>query len=167
MSRLVDFYRGDATDSEGRWLSEILGWDDEELEVVHDYIQWLFPLEEPSRFNPDAPLLTATDKAEFQRDPVIRVNFMKSYSRFLSFLGLSRHDSGAISEGPNFSRRTDDVWRSPNHNWLRITRVLTSLCLAGFEAEARQLYARLEALYSSRRFPVTAETFAYWTGAID
>jgi len=166
MSRLVDFYRGDATDIEGRWLSEILAWDDEEFELVHDFIQWLFPLEEPSRFNPDAPLLTATDRAELQCDPVIRENLLKSYSRILTFLGLSRNDAGGIDEGPNFSRRADDVWQSPNHNWLRITRILRSLYLVGLEAEARQLYARLDAIYTSRRFPITAETFGYWTEAI-
>ena len=48
MSRLLDFYRGLKADTEGRSLKEILAWDEDDLEAVHDFIQWLFPLPEPS-----------------------------------------------------------------------------------------------------------------------
>jgi hypothetical protein len=65
MSRLVEFYFGRATDSEGRLLHEIWEWGDDDFEEVHDFVQWLFPLPEPSRFNPDAPLLTEEDVASF------------------------------------------------------------------------------------------------------
>ena len=50
-SALITFYRGSGTDHAGRRIDEILSWDDAALESVHDYIQWLFPLDEPSRFN--------------------------------------------------------------------------------------------------------------------
>jgi hypothetical protein len=50
-SRLLAFYRGQAPDDAGRWLKDIWEWDDEQLETTHDFIQWLFPLPEPSRFN--------------------------------------------------------------------------------------------------------------------
>jgi hypothetical protein len=40
---LLAFYRGLAPDNRGRYLREILLWDDVDLEYVHDYIQWLFP----------------------------------------------------------------------------------------------------------------------------
>src|SRR5262245_17647755 len=36
MSRLVEFYRGEASDTEGRRLEEIWAWDDDSLEAVHD-----------------------------------------------------------------------------------------------------------------------------------
>src|ERR1022692_1897101 len=93
MSRLVDFYRGVKTDIEGRHLNDILDWPDDDLEAVHDFIQWLFPLPEPSGFNPDAPLLTEADIAAFKSDPVLQANLMKSFERILTFLGL------ALSEG--------------------------------------------------------------------
>ena len=68
LSNLVAFYRENAPDSEGRTLSQLWAWDDERLEEVHDYIQWLFPLPEPSQFNPDAPLLTPQDIEAFKWD---------------------------------------------------------------------------------------------------
>jgi hypothetical protein len=167
MSHLVDFYRGEATDSEGRFLRDLWGWDDDDLEAVHDFIQWLFPLPEPSRYNPDAPLLTEADVAAFQDDERLRANLRRSFQRILTFLGLSLTAEGQVVEGPNFRARLSDVWAVPNHNWLRITRILRSLSLLGLRDEVRALYDRLDALRGSRRFPIPADTFRYWTDAIE
>jgi hypothetical protein len=166
MSRLQDFYRRLGTDTEGRRLEDILAWPDDDLEAVHDFIQWLFPLPEPSQFNSDAPLLTDQDIAAFKSDPVLQANLMKSFERILAFLGLVLAD-GKIVDGPRFTARVADVWASPNHNWLRITRILRSLTLLGMTAQAQALYERLDAMYSSRRFPIWAETFRYWTEAVE
>jgi hypothetical protein len=68
MSRLLDFYRGQARDEDNRLLADLWAWSDADLEEVHDYIQWMFPLPEPSRFNLDAPLLTDDDIAAFRDD---------------------------------------------------------------------------------------------------
>lgn len=54
---ILSFYQGKSPDSEGRMLENIWSWDYQELEYTHDYIHWLFPLKESSRFNPNAPLL--------------------------------------------------------------------------------------------------------------
>jgi opioid growth factor receptor-like protein len=166
MSRLLDFYRGQATDSEGRRLSELWTWDDDSLEAVHDFIQWLFPLPEPSQFNPDAPLLTPEDIAAFRAEESLRANLRRSFERILSFLGLAERTDGSIGEGPNFASRAADVWTTPNHNWLRITRILRSLTLLGLEDEARALYACLSGFYQARRFPIPDMTFRYWTAAV-
>src|SRR5690606_1091064 len=65
MTGVVEFYRGHAPDAEGRRLQDIWNWSDEELEVFHDYIQWLLPLSDPSRFYPDASLLSCEEVAAF------------------------------------------------------------------------------------------------------
>jgi hypothetical protein len=166
MSQLIDFYRGEGTDAEGRRLDAILAWPDDDLEAVHDFIQWLFPLPEPSRFNPDAPLLTPEDVDAFRQDPILRANLRRSYGRFLSFLGLTEAEGGEVVEGPNFARRAADVWEYPGHNWLRVTRVLRCLHLLGLDDEARALYRRLEDFHTRRRFPIGDDTFRCWTAAV-
>jgi len=166
MSQLLEFYRGEGTDAEGRRLDDVLAWRDGRLEAVHDFIQWLFPLPEPSRFNPDAPLLTAEDVAAFRQDPTIRANLRRSFERILPFLGLAETADGEVVEAPNFARRAPDVWDHPNHNWLRISRILRSLHLLGLEAEAQALYRRLEDFHKRRRFPIGDDTFRYWTDAV-
>jgi hypothetical protein len=167
MSRLFDFYRGEATDCEGRSLKEILAWDDDDLEAVHDFIQWIFPMPEPSQFNSDAPLLTEADIAAFKSDTVLQRNLLKSFDRILRFLGLTKTSNGKVVEGNNFSARIPDVWAMPNHNWLRISRILRSLTLLGMESQAVALYERLADYFTSRRFPIPANTFRYWTEAVN
>jgi hypothetical protein len=71
-----------------------------------------------------------------------------------------------VAEGDNFLARIPDVWAVPNHNWLRITRILRSLTLLGMETQAQALYERLVALYQSRQFPIPATTFRFWTAAV-
>lgn len=165
MSQLLDFYRG-GKDCEGRLLADILRWDDEELEIAHDFIQWLFPLPERSRFNPDAPVLTSEDIAAFQQEESLRARLRESLDRLLSFLGFAWTADGRIANGANFARRARELWDYPNHNWLRITRILRSLTLLGLAAEAQALFQHLDELYGSRRYPITAETFAYWQNAV-
>src|SRR4051812_19771894 len=130
MSRLIDFYRGTGTDSEGRTIATVWAFSDAELESIHDFIQWLFPLREPSRFNPDAPLLTDADIAVFHADPALRANLLRSLEGFLAFLGL-RFDGDAVVPAADFESK--NVLAFENHNWLRITRVLTSTRLLGLE----------------------------------
>jgi hypothetical protein len=91
---------------------------------------------------------------------------MKSFKRILTFLGLSLSDKGEVVEGQNFTARVPDAWASPNHNWLRITRILRSLTLLGMEGQAQALYERLDAIYRSRKFPIPANTFSYWTEVV-
>jgi hypothetical protein len=166
MSRLVDFYRGDKPDTEGRSLKDLWAWDDDTLEAVHDFIQWLFPLPEPSAYNWNAPRLTADDIAAFASDATLRSNLRTSFDRILTFLGLAATADGEIVDGPNLAARAHDVWASPNHNWLRISRILRSLTLLGRSDEAQALYHWLESAHRSQRFPIDAETFAYWQRAV-
>ena len=96
MSPLLAFYRGAGPDAAGRTIDEIWAFDHRQLEMVHDFIQWLFPLPEPSRFNPDAPLLTAADMAAFRAAPALRARALRSLDLMLAFYGLAR--TGAAIE---------------------------------------------------------------------
>jgi len=163
MSQLTAFYRGTGTDVEGRTLAGIWAYSDAELEGVHDFIQWLFPLRERSGFNPDAPLLTDADVAEFRADPTLRANLLRSFEVFLAFLGL-RFEGGKVAEAPDFAGK-QQVWRYPNHNWLRITRVLSSTRLLGHEDASRAFFDFLRAYRDGGRSGITADSFRYWDEA--
>jgi Opioid growth factor receptor (OGFr) conserved region len=65
-SLIIAFYSGTGPDNRGRYLHEIQQWADDRLEGVHDYIQWLFPLPEPSGFNVAAPVLNSDSIQEFR-----------------------------------------------------------------------------------------------------
>lgn len=162
MSRLTEFYRGKAPDTEGRTLADLWAYSDREMESVHDFIQWAFPLREPSQFNPDAPLVTDADVDEFRADPALREALRRSFDRFLAFLGL-RHDGSEVIEGADFARKRA-VWSHPNHNWLRITRVLASTRMLGLEPESRAFFAFLKARRDAGP-GIDPTTFRYWERA--
>jgi Opioid growth factor receptor (OGFr) conserved region len=85
---LVSFYSDTGPDSRGRFLREIQNWSDAELELAHDYIQWLFPLAERSGFNPNAPILNAYTINRFRSDADLRRRLQTSLVRMLAFYGL-------------------------------------------------------------------------------
>ena len=84
---IVQFYSG-GRDAAGRTLDEILAADDEWLESVHDYIQWLFPTRQPSGVNPLAPLVNDATIAAFRRDAALRERLRRAFNRMLTFYGL-------------------------------------------------------------------------------
>ncbi|MBM4069495.1 MAG: hypothetical protein FJ271_11180, partial [Planctomycetes bacterium] len=69
-------------------------------------------------------------------------------------------------DGHNFSARAREVWAAPNHNWLRITRILRCLSLAGMATQARALCDGLLEFHTNRRFAIPASTLKYWTDAV-
>ncbi len=163
MSRLTEFYRGSAADAEGRTLADLQALDDRAMESVHDFIQWMFPLREPSRYNPDAPLVTDADVDEFRADPALREALARSLRRFLAFLGLG-FEGDVVVEAADFDRRRG-VFLRPNHNWLRITRVLASTRMLGLARESEAFFAFLRDRRDSGAIQVAPDTFGYWREA--
>ncbi len=163
---LIAFYRDGARDDRGRTLAEILAWDDDRLEDVHDFIQWLFPLPERSGANPSAPTLDVATIEAFQASREMRERLRQSFDRMLRFYGLA-WDTGAaaavIVRAPNFAVRAQNWLWPMNHNHLRITRILRSTLLLGLEAESKALFDALNAIY--REFPtrISARTHAFWS----
>lgn len=167
MSAIVNFYSGTGRDGSGRTLDEILRWPDHQLEAVHDYIQWLFPLPEPSGANPWAPVLTPQDIAAFHASEPMRTRLHEAFTRMLRFYGLV--EENAIERRPAFAVHARN-WLTPgNHNHLRITRILRCLRVLGLEAEAQAFWEFLRCLYDDEsaagRNTITGRTFAFWERA--
>ena len=164
-SALVCFYRGSDGDHRGRRIDDILSWNDQALESVHDYIQWLFPLDEPSAFNVSAPLVTIADREAFRTDPTLANNLRRSFDRMLAFYGLELVDE-QVRRGTNWTERSE-VWLHPhNHNYLRLTRILKSLKLLGQPDLAQALGEALLSEYRRSPDRVGATTADYWKAAV-
>lgn len=165
--RLIRFFDG-GVDDDGRRLEEILRWDDMRLEMVHDYIQWLFPLAEASGANPRAPVLDANAIATIRGDAAMQRRLRAAYERMLEFYGF-RRDDDAVVEGPRFAKAAQNWLHPGNHNHLRLSRILRSLRVLGMEDEAAALWEALRALYEREtavgRRVISAETFGYWRRA--
>jgi hypothetical protein len=171
-SRIIGFYSGTKPDNRGRYLQEIQWWPDDQLEKVHDYIQWLFPLLEPSGFNLAAPVLNRESIQEFRTRPDLQEKLRVSFLRMMNFYGLEARsgEQVTVSRAPNFATKAA-VWLFPgNHNHLRITRILKCLDVLGLEAEAQAFFDCLSEIYNdeqNRPTPaISDETMRYWREAV-
>ena len=162
---LVSFYSGLSTDNLGRSLEEIQDWGYDRLEGVHNYVQWLFPLSERSNFNPDAPILDADQIVAFRSSDELKARLIKSFKVMLRFYGLCVEDKGGtieITKSDEYAQRKG-TWLTPgNHNYLRITRILTSLRLLGLREYAEVFLALLERLYEEESQRIGSTTLGYW-----
>ena len=166
---LLRFYRLDGTDARGRTLTEIWAWDAARLEGVHDYIQWLFPLPEPSAFNPHAPILTTETIETFRADPELRQRLLRSLALMLEFYGLALESDGngapRIERARDFAAKSAGWLRPGDHNHLRLTRILTSARLLGLDEHSQALYRCLAAIARDHPHAVSATTLDYWQRA--
>lgn len=119
---LLRYLAGVGTDGAGRNLETVLGFTNTEMEKVHDWVQWAFPLPEPSKFQ-NSPLLTPWDIKRLQEDERLKANVAKLVNLYLAFLAST----------------TD--WLAPrDHNHLRITRLIRFLTLIDQPDEAYRVY---------------------------
>lgn len=166
---LVAFHLGEVPDDRGRFIAEILGWDRARLERTHDYIQWLFPLATRSGANPTAPVLDAGQIAAFRADPRLRASLERAFATMTRFFGLKAAGEGAallVRPGPDYERVRGE-WQYPgSHNFLRITRMLTSLRTLGLEGHARAFHACLAGLRGRPDAAIDDTAFAHWNDAM-
>jgi hypothetical protein len=166
---LVSFYRGTTANNNGVTLNRILHWDDNQLEAVHNYIQWLFPLDTPSGSNLTAPVLDQVTIQAFRNDGALRMRVKDAFCRMLRFYGLQIDDGGTsgIVRSSHFNARAA-VWLTPgNHNFLRISRILRSLNLLGSPGLSRDFFNIMQNIYQNEgRGIIDAATFNYWQRAV-
>ena len=169
-SVIVAYYSGEAPDIRGRMIDDVWGWDDERLESVHDYIQWLFPLAQPSQANPYAPLLSREDAMAFAANEHLRNRLLESFRLMLRFYGLGMRpataDGTIVTKNPSFDIRGRTWLRPGNHNYLRLTRILISSHTLGLVEEARALQRFLVTLAGEHADEISRGTLSYWIAAV-
>ena len=135
-------------DFKGRTLQDIWSYSDDEIEKKHDFIQMIFPLNQPSNSVFHGIYLDDNNVIEdLQKNPIVNSNMLKSASWFLSFLERTNH------------------WKQPNnHNHLRITRVIQSLRLLVSDREADAFYNSVMALLSENN-QINALSLECWEKA--
>ena len=145
---IVAFLEGEGTDARGRTLFDVLGSDNATLEQVHDFIQWLFPLPEPSGAAPDAPVLTPDETRAIQDSVMAQCALAAATDRMEAFY------------------RSYPGWLRPHdHNHLRITRIIRSLRLLRGEEEADAFRAAILYMVEVTQAPVSARSRGYWMTA--
>jgi hypothetical protein len=142
------FLAGTGRDGRGRLAADVLGFSDERLEEVHDYIQWLFPLPTRSGAQRGAPVLTQAEIDAIRADPSAQDTLKKATEQMLRFYRNTRW------------------WLTPfDHNHLRITRIIHSLRLLVGPDEAQRFHSAILNLNATAGSPVNTHSLAFWADA--
>jgi len=147
-STLVQFLANAGKDHKGRRLCELRIMPDWKLEREHDVIQWMFPSDIRSEYFADAPVLTDDDITFIKMSPTIQEQTHMSLMRMVDFYAKN------------------DYWiTQKNHNFLRLTRILRFLWLAGKKHEYVVLSKILDSVYTEYFDVIGEETFYFWKNA--
>lgn len=145
---IVAFLEGDQPDACGRTVFDLLRLDDAAIEGTHDFIQWLFPLPEPSGAVPGSPVLSSSDIEAIRESGMAQCALSAATRRMEAFYC------------------TSGGWLTPHdHNHLRITRIIRSLRLLRGDAEADAFRDVILSLIEAARAPVSARSRGYWATA--
>ena len=132
MSKLISFYQGKypANGKKNYYFNDIVNkWSDYELEINHDYIQWLFP-DRTGCKNPQAPHLTDQDIKVFKKNIKIRSRVINATLRMLTFYGFSVNSADwSLEQKKSAGKKEHGQWIGlySEHNYLRITRIMRFL----------------------------------------
>jgi hypothetical protein len=162
---ILSFYSNQPIDHSNRKLEDIWKFNDDELEGYHTYIQWLFPLTEPSAYNFAAPVLDKGVILEFRQSPVLQQRLLASLQVMLKFYGFKIDESNnaiKIMKSDEYAVKKNNWISHMNHNYLRITRILTCLRLLGLEEYSKAFFASLKQVYAEESFEIGEVTLDYW-----
>lgn len=146
--KLLSFLQDVGPDHQGRYLSDIWKFSDQQIETTHDFIQWVFPLAEPSGAIPGAPVLESAEIDLIHKSSPATMNLEKSGQWFIDYLARSKG------------------WlRSHDHNHLRITRMIKSQRLLLGELAADSAKERVLQMAKKAKAPIDDMAYAYWRAA--
>lgn len=138
------------------------------MEDTHDYIQWLFPLDEPSGVMSNAPQVDELCQRAFASDPRLKATLRRALDKMLGFYGMKLvggPEESRVVKASYFARRASQ-WLTPgNHNFSRLTRILRSLSLLGEGQVAGSLLGCLEEIYEEYATVIGGTTYRYWRNA--
>ena len=147
-SQIIKFLRDEARDYEGRTLFQLQMLPDYKINQSLGVIQWMFPIDIPSKRFVSAPVLTAEDIAIMKTDITVKESIQTNLTRMIWYY------------------EKDDYWiTQKNHHFLNITRILRCLWLTCLTHDYVCLQRVLDEIFVDYTEIVGEETFFYWKNA--
>jgi len=165
----LKFLQNKTKNNDGYYLKDYWDMKNSELEYIHNYIQFMFPLYEPSSVKPYIPVLNKDEVQKILTNKGlyhdIKENIKKSLTIMLDFYGL-KYEKDKIEKYDNFIERKKN-WITPrNHNYLRITRILKCLMIFEMRDEAIAFYRMLLELKGEYPKEIDDISVDYWVEAV-
>lgn len=132
----IKFLTGTGTDSKGRTIQDYLQFSPERWEECHDHIQWAFPTDIPSAFNPNAPIINQERMIElvyfsgdYSKPNSIHSNIKALLTAYLNSVGFNwdENDYKVVNFPVDISK--NNIFTPNNHNFRRLTRIIRCLSM--------------------------------------
>ena len=85
---VVPFFTDGSVDPLGRTYESMLNFSLDRMEECHDYVQFMWPLHEPSAFASVFPVLTREQAAAISASPAARARMLAGLAKFRVFYGV-------------------------------------------------------------------------------
>lgn len=164
---LIEFYKNQTKNIYGFTLEQMWNFTLKELEKRHNYIQWMFPLDKPSRFEEMAPVLDENTINIMLNDKLIIENLKKSFAVIINLYGLTYDkENKSILRASDFQEKAK-VWLTENnHNFARISRILKSLTIFKCHDEAQMFFNILTEI--KRENPTILDcSYLFWKESLE
>jgi hypothetical protein len=142
---LVRFYNGEIRTGNGAYdhpdghtFSEIMAFDYFQLESHHRWVQWMFPTKERSMLQTDIPILNDEVAKLFREDKRLNGKAELAFHKMLDFYGFEIKGGEIVVQEVGNHKNPLWAFQGFNHNYFRVTRILTALRYFGFEEWSRQ-----------------------------
>ena len=147
MNKIYDFLTG-GIDHAGRTHAFICNQSDEWIESTHDFIQWLFPIEDERSRGTFIPELSVDEVEMIKKSDEAQKAMLLSASRMRRFWSKNQH------------------WVTEHdHNHLRMTRCIKSLRLLVGDEEAQKMKVWLSSLLGPNAKLISSTSLNYWKNA--
>lgn len=143
------------------FLDEILKWDETNengpWETTHNFIQWIFPTHQPSAYERNAPLLLQTNIENLFSDPLFLDRYAECFIKYMNFM----HIVLTLNNNNVNMKVTSNFYNKTTHNFLRLSRLITSLKCLGFHDISNILYNALIVNIESKKESVQ-QSARFW-----
>ena len=147
MYKFYDFLSG-GVDHAGRTHAFICDQSDDWIESTHDFIQWLFPIEDERNRGASIPDLTDEEVEMIKESEKAQKSMLLSASRMRRFWSKNQH------------------WVTEHdHNHLRITRCIKSLRLLVGDEEAQKMKVWLSSVLGPNAKLISKSSLKHWKEA--
>jgi len=171
MPHIIEFYSGTKVDSFSYSLEEILNFNYTELEKIHNYIQLMFPTDDTQNIEKEKPYVAEEEINKFKENSAkgnqLRNNLFNSYIKIMDFYGFDVLKNKKLRKSENYNVRKNNWISTKNHNYLRLTRIISCLKLLGLEEYAKELFEALKIVYDENKIVIGQTTLNFWQQAID
>ncbi len=175
----VAFLNGTAPDAIGRTIEDYLAFDMDKWEECHNHVQWAFPNNEASMFNPNAPVVDMHDFMNTITWEGAR-NVRALAHNYLASLGIMPNEPGLDALDNNYHIDYNSprlaIWLSHprDHNLLRLTRLLhvwsyldpdRAMTLLATLADVAKVANARATLSQMKGDIIGADTLVFWINA--